>query len=146
MKRKEGGRTPSSHNVDFHSPSFQTRTVKYLFPLFCLLICLATPSFAQTAEKKPYIVYAEFVADTPVDLSDGSRWMMDKGDCFPIDMFKERHTKVILKLAGTTFMTPIYSVRILKDSEAERGRESYQKMVDNYFRTQAAKGKKEGAQ
>ncbi|RYD84120.1 MAG: hypothetical protein EOP84_06400 [Verrucomicrobiaceae bacterium] len=111
--------------------------MKYLLPLLCLLFSLITPSSGVAQEKKPYVVYAEFVADTQVDVSDGSKWKMDKGDCFPIHMFKDRQTKVVLQLAGATFMTDAYNVRILKDSEAERALKNYRKMVDNYLKTQA---------
>jgi hypothetical protein len=120
--------------------------VKHLLPLLFLLLLVITPSSVQAQEKKPYVVYAEFVADTPADVSDGSKWMMDKGDCFPIHMFKDRHTKVILRLADATFMTDAYSVRVLKDSEADRGQKSYQKMVDKYLKAQADRVKKEAGQ
>lgn len=116
--------------------------MKYIFPLLCLFAFIAAPSFAQTAEKKPYVVYAEFVADTPVDLSDGSKWVMDKGDCFPIHMYKERHTQVILKLADATFMTPVYTVRVMKPNEEKNAVEKYQKMVDNYLNARAKNLKK----
>lgn len=120
--------------------------MKFFLPLLCLLAFVVSPCSAQTKEKKPFVVYAEFVADTQVDLSDGSKWVMDKGDCFPIHMFKDSQTQVILQLAGATFMTPVYNVRILKPYEEKRAAESYHKMLDTYLKTQAENFKKESKQ
>ena len=49
-------------------------------------------------------MYAQLLENAQVTLSDGSEWAMDKGDCFPIDMFKEQQTKIVLKVGGSTFM------------------------------------------
>lgn len=116
--------------------------MKFLIPLLCLLALVVSPASAQTKEKKPYVVYAEFAADTPVDLSDGSKWIMDKGDCFPVHMFKDGQTTVVLKLADATFMTQAYNVRILKAYEEKRAAESYRKMLDTYLKAQAENFKK----
>lgn len=138
--------SPLVHSVDFPARPFHTSSVKFLLPLLCLLAFVASPCSAQTKEKekkKAFVVYAEFVTDAQVDLSDGSKWAMDKGDCFPVHMFKDSQTKVILQLADATFMTPVYNVRILKPYEEKRAAESYRKMLDTYLKTQAENFKKE---
>jgi hypothetical protein len=87
--------------VDFLPRILQRALVKSL--LLILVACSLVLAPAAAAEKKRYILYATVIADTPVDLEDGSRWMMDKGDSFPLLMFKEQQTKVVLQLAGTSF-------------------------------------------
>jgi hypothetical protein len=69
-----------------------------------------------------------------VDLSDGSKWAMDKGDCFPIYMYKERQTKVVLQLGAATFWTDSKRVRVMKDSETSDAVASYQKNLENYMK------------
>lgn len=83
---------------------------------------------AGAAEKKRYILYATFLGDTPVELSDGSRWMMDRGDSFPILMFKEQQTLVVLQFAGTQFPTETSRVKITP------GEQVTPEMVANYRR------------
>src|SRR4051812_30653439 len=76
-------------------------------PLLLMTVLLLAAATAPADEPKAprFVVYAQFIEDTKVTLDDGSHWAMDKGDCFPVDMFKEHQTKVILKLGGSTFMT-----------------------------------------
>jgi len=105
--------------------------VKILLPVLLIFSFLALVH-AQP-EKKRYIVYAEFQQDTMVDLSDGSKWAMDKGDCFPIYMFKERQTKVVLQLGAATFWTDATRVRIMTPAETEKAVVSYQKNLQNYM-------------
>lgn len=113
--------------------------MKCLLPLLSLLISALVPLSASAKEKKPYVVYAEFVENTPVELSDGAHWMMDKGDCFPIYMFKERQTKVVLQLGKATFWTDAARIRVVKDGEENKAMLSYQKMLDSYLKSRAAK-------
>ena len=58
---------------------------------------------------------------------------MDKGDCFPVEMFKEQQTKVVLKLGGATFPTETAKVRIMKDSEAGAAIQSYRKNLAQFL-------------
>lgn len=83
---------------------------------------------ALAAEKKRYILYATFLSDTPVELSDGARWMMDRGDSFPIAMFKEQQTVVVLQFAGSQFVTEASRVKITP------GEQVTPEMVANYRR------------
>ncbi len=113
--------------------------------LLVLLACawlVPTVLAADPKEPKHYVIYAQFLDNTPVDLSTGAKWMMDKGDCFPVFMFKEQQTKVILKLDTATFMTDTAKVRIMKDSETAAALASYQKNVAEFTKTQSAGWKK----
>ena len=60
--------------------------VKTLYLLLStLLLAVGLPLHAQATvrDQKPFELYAEFLEDTRVVLSDNAVWMMDKGDCFP---------------------------------------------------------------
>jgi hypothetical protein len=49
------------------------------------------------AEGKKIVLFAVLTEDTPVTLAEGPQWNMDKGDAFPVLMFKEQQTKVVLQ-------------------------------------------------
>ena len=68
-----------------------------LFSVFMLALSSALP--AQGAGKK-LLLFAMLTLDTKVELEDGAKWMMDKGDAFPVVMYKEAGTKLVLQLAG----------------------------------------------
>jgi hypothetical protein len=89
-------------------------------------------------EKRPYIIYAQFLQDTRVELSDGAVWMMDKGDCFPIHMFKEHQTKVVLKLASATFLVDAVNLKVLPEAQNDKALESYRKSLAQYLDNQPA--------
>lgn len=122
--------------------------------VFLLLLSLIALSsvFGDPKPKKPYVLYAQFTEQTQVELSTGAQWLMDKGDCFPVYMFKDRQTKAVLKLASATFVADASRLRIMKDSEAEAALESYRKNVDSFLKVQSenwqknapAPAKKEG--
>lgn len=118
------------------------------FPPFLLtFLFLAATVFAQGAEPKNhrFVLYAQFILDTKVHLDDGSEWAMDKGDCFPIDMFKEHQTKVVLKLGGATFMTDANRVRVMKEAEEAAALKSYRVTLDNYVKSKGDKWKQDAA-
>jgi hypothetical protein len=125
--------------------------MKILLPLVFSLLIAALPAFAANPEpattgsakaKKSFAIYAQFVEDTMVELSDGSTWMMDKGDCFPVYMFKDQQTNVILQLADSTFWTRVIHVRIMKEAERKIAEESYRKTVENYHKAKAKAGQR----
>ncbi len=99
---------------------------RVLFVFFFIAAQLAITGLC--VEKKRFILYATFLSDTPVELSDGSRWMMDRGDSFPILMFKEQQTVAVLQFAGTQFFTESSRVKITP------GEEVTPEMVANYRR------------
>jgi hypothetical protein len=86
------------------------------------------------AEGKAIVLFATMTEDTPVTLADGAQWMMDKGDSFPVLMFKEQQTKVLLQLAGTNFLAPMTSVRILEENQiTSEELAAYRRNVVNYL-------------
>ncbi len=115
--------------------------------LALLVLSLAVASATVTAapEKKPFVMYAQLLDAKEVHLSDGSIWMMDKGDCFPIHMYKEKRTIVVLQLASAQFAVEAYHVRLLKDNEAKDAEISYKKNVDNYWKAVAKRPKAQAA-
>src|SRR5580765_8846455 len=102
-----------------------------------LVLMLAVCAVSATA--KEFKLYAILVEDLPVELSDGARWMMDKGDVFPVFMYKESQTKIILQLAGANFMTETKRVRILEDDEIQAGLVNYRKNVETYLKSKSEK-------
>jgi hypothetical protein len=105
--------------------------------LFLASLLVATnPAFAQKT-KKDFKLYAQFTADTRVELSDGAMWMMDKGDTFPVVAYKNMQKNIVLQLGGTTFITETVRIRILKDSEVEAGLESYRKNVRAFLESKS---------
>jgi hypothetical protein len=114
-------------------------TVKTLYALlFTLLLAAALPLHAQTTVRaqKPFELYAQFLQDTRVELSDGAVWMMDKGDCFPVYMFKDHQTKVVLKLASATFQVDASNLKVLSEAENEAALVSYRKNLAQFLNKQ----------
>lgn len=98
----------------------------------------------QAAEKKHFVLYGMLTQDTPVQLAEGTRWMMDKGDTFPIVMFKEQQTKAVMQLAGTTFMTSAINVKVIEEKDVTPEQmATYRNNVQRYLEGQAAKWKTE---
>jgi hypothetical protein len=114
--------------------------------ILLVFIAVILACTAQAGEKKHFVLYAMLTADTPVQLAEGQRWMMDKGDTFPVVMFKEQQTKVVLQLAGTTFMAPAANVQVIeeKDVTAEQ-LATYRTNVQHYLDARAEKWKSEAA-
>ncbi len=114
---------------------------------FFTIVVLAC-STAGAAEKQAYVLYAALSENTPVEMADGSKWQMDKGDLFPVVMFKEQQTKVVLQLAGTTFLIRADRVKTVeaKDVTAEQ-MATYRNNVKTYIQNRSedwkakAKGK-----
>lgn len=109
-----------------------------------IFIALLLGCTVHAGEKKHYVLYAMLTTDTPVQLSDGARWMMDKGDTFPIVMFKEQQTKLILQLAGTTFITAAENVKVIEEKDVTPEQlATYRTNVQHYLDAQADKWKTE---
>ena len=107
--------------------------MKGLFRIL-LPVLLAFPAGARE-----YKLYAALLEDTPVELSDGARWLMDKGDVFPVLMFKDSQSNVVLQVAGANFMMETKRVRILEPKEVSAGLAVYRKTVETYLKTKAEK-------
>jgi hypothetical protein len=101
---------------------------------FTILLMLALGASART-----YTLYAMLTEDTKVELSDGAVWMMDKGDVFPVESFKNQQQNVLLRLAGAVFLTETARTRILKPEEVEAGMEIYRKNVRAYLESTSKK-------
>ena len=119
--------------VAFVADIRQCGTMKGLLRIFLLV------ALALTADAREYKLYAALTEDMPVELSDGAKWMMDKGDVFPVLMFKDSQTKVVLQLAGANFLTDTRRVRILENREVPAGLLVYRKTVEVYLKTKAEK-------
>ena len=79
----------------------------------------------------------------PVDLADGAQWMMDKGDTFPVIMFKEQQSKVMLQLAGTSFIIDAKHVKVIEEKDLKAGEiASYRRNVQTYIDTRSDQWKK----
>ncbi|HEY3898787.1 MAG TPA: hypothetical protein VGM54_09255 [Chthoniobacter sp.] len=115
------------------------------FILVFVLGC--TVSRAAEKEKKHFVLYAMFLANTRVQLTEGSEWIMDKGDTFPLMMFKEHGTKVVLQLSGTSFITSAANVRVIEEKDITPEQlASYRTNVEHYLDGQAEKWKAAQAQ
>jgi len=100
----------------------------------------------RAAEKKHFVLYATFTAQTRVQLTDGPIWLMDKGDTFPVIMYKDQQTKIVLQLAGTNFTTETANVKIIEDKEVTAQQlASYRINVQHYLDARAEKWKAEQA-
>jgi hypothetical protein len=97
---------------------------------------------AHAAEKKRFVLYAMFLANTRVTLADSSEWIMDKGDTFPVMMYKEHGTMIVLQLAGTSFLTSTANVKVLEEKEVTPEHlATYRTNVEHYLDSQAKKWK-----
>jgi len=94
---------------------------------------IATSTARSTARAYEFKLYATFIEETRVELSDGAVWMMDKGDVFPVVQYKNMQKNIILQLAGATFMTDTERVRIIKPEEVPAGIEKYRDNVRGYL-------------
>ena len=102
-----------------------------LFTL-CFLATIAAPMHA-----KEFKLYAILLEETQVELEDGARWLMEKGDVFPVVMYKDMRKNIVLQLAGTQFRTETKRVRILEPDEVAQGLENYRKNVQAYLDSKA---------
>jgi hypothetical protein len=112
--------------------------------LILSVLLLSLNAFALAQEKKRYVLYAMFTETTPVQLADGAKWQMDKGDTFPVVMFKDRQTKVILQLAGTTFMVGTDRIQTIEEENVtEAHLATYRANVSNYLESRSEKWKEQ---
>ena len=104
-----------------------------------LLTALGLTPALSGAAPGDFKLYATFIEDTRVELSDGAVWMMDKGDVFPIQAYKNMQKNVILQLAGATFTTDTSRIRVLKPEEVPAGIETYRNNVRAYLESTTKK-------
>ena len=114
--------------------------------LIFLLLLASTSAFAPAQEKKRFVLYGILLESIPVQLADGSRWEMDKGDTFPVVMYKEQRTKMILQLAGTSFLIAAEKVKVIEEKElTEALLATYRNNVANYLESRSKKMRAEMA-
>jgi hypothetical protein len=129
--------------IDFHQLPTKIPPAVHRF-ISSLLIVLALCATSVAQEKKRYVLYAAFLEATPVQLADGAKWIMDKGDTFPVAMFKEQQTKVVLQLAGTSFMTEASRVKTIEEKDVTPEQlATYRTNVQNYIDSQSERMKTE---
>lgn len=128
--------------VDFSRRATDSPARLKFFCLFLtLLVCVSAP--ARSGEKKRFALYAMLLETLPVDLADGAQWMMDKGDTFPVIMFKDEQTKIMLQLAGTSFIIETKRVKVIEEKDLKAGElASYRRNVQTYIDTRADQWKK----
>lgn len=110
--------------------------MKVLLAFLLLAFCTL-----QTVAGERVILYARLLEDLTVDLTDGSTWQMDKGDCFPVVAYKEAHTKLILRLAGANFVVSSEHAGIVSEKETPAAIERYRGTLQTYINGFSARWK-----
>jgi hypothetical protein len=114
--------------------------------LLIFIVSGLTLSPARSAEKKHYILFATLLEKTPVELADGAKWIMDKGDTFPVIMFKEGQTKVVLQLAGTSFWMDANRVKAVEEEDITPAQlATYRHNVETYISNRARQWKEQAS-
>ena len=113
-----------------------------LLLLLTSILLLAGPLHA--ADKKHFVLYAILTAEARVEMADGSHWIMDKGDTFPVVMYKDQQTKIVLQLAGTSFVVETAKVRTIEEKDITPEQlATYRNNVQHYIDGRAEKWKAE---
>jgi hypothetical protein len=103
-----------------------------------LLLALST---VQAGAGERVVLYARLLQDLNVQLTDGSTWQMDNGDCFPVVAYKESHTKLILRLGGAQFVVAGNHAVIVNDKETPAAIERYRVTLQTYINGFSARWK-----
>lgn len=102
--------------------------MKALFAILLFALCAV-----QASAGERVVLYAKLLQDLTVELTDGSKWAMEKGDCFPVIAYKESHTKLILRLASTSFVVAGDHAAIVSDKENPAAIERYRSTLQTYI-------------
>ena len=102
--------------------------MKALIAILFLALCSVQ---AHAGER--VVLYARLLQDLTVELTDGSRWQMEKGDCFQVVAYKESHTKLILRLASTNFVVAAEHAVIVSEKETPAAIERYRATLQTYI-------------
>jgi len=107
--------------------------------LLLLIATLLLPCALRAGEKKHFVLYATLNTETRVEMADGSHWIMDKGDTFPVIMFKEHQTKAILQLAGTSFWVDTDRLKLVEEKQITPEQlATYRHNVETYISKRAS--------
>ncbi len=110
--------------------------MKALLAILLLAFCTV-----QAGAAERVVLYARLLEDLNVELTDGSVWAMDKGDCFPVVAYKDAHTKLILRLAGATFVVAGNHAAIVNDKETPAAIDRYRATLQTYINGFSARWK-----
>lgn len=110
--------------------------MKPLIAVLLLALCSA-----QSGAAEHVTLYARLLEDLAVELTDGSKWAMEKGDCFPVVAYKESHTKLVLRLASTNFVVSSEHAAIVSDKETAAALERYRGTLQVYIEGFSARWK-----
>ena len=110
--------------------------MKALIAILFIALCSV-----QTFAGERVVLYAKLLQDLNVELTDGSKWAMEKGDCFPVVAYKESHTKLILRLASTSFVVAGNDAAIVSDKETPAAIERYRSTLQTYINGFSARWK-----
>ncbi len=110
--------------------------MKALLAILLLAFCTT-----QTRGSERVLLYARLLQDLTVELTDGSKWAMEKGDCFPVVAYKESHTKLILRLASTNFVVAGDDAAIVAEKETPAAVERYRTTLQTYINGFSARWK-----
>ncbi len=110
--------------------------MKALLAILLLALCTV---HSRAGER--VVLYARLLEDLTVELTDGSKWQMEKGDCFPVLAYKESHTKLILRLASTNFVVAGEHAAIVNEKETPASVERYRATLQTYINGFSARWK-----
>ncbi len=99
--------------------------------LIAILLFAWCGTQAFSAER--VVLYARLLQDLTVELTDGSKWAMEKGDCFPVVAYKESHTKLILRLASTNFVVAGDDAAIVSEKDTPAAIMRYRGTLQTYI-------------
>jgi hypothetical protein len=102
--------------------------VKALLAFLLLAICTA-----HAAAGERVVLYARVLENLNAELTDGSIWQIDKGDCFPVVAYIDSHTKLVLRLAGTQFLVLSKSAEIVSEKDTPAAITNYRVSLDAYM-------------
>lgn len=110
--------------------------MKALLAVLLLALCAL-----QAGAVERVVLYARLLEPLTVELSDGSRWQMEKGDCFPVVAYRDSHTKLILRLASTSFIVAEEHAAIVDEKGTPEAVQRYRATLQTYIDGFAARWK-----
>ena len=109
--------------------------------LMLAVVCLIEGR-ASAQAKKHYKLYAKLIGRLEAPLADGGHLQAEKGDVFPVIMFKEQQSKAVLQLAGTSFLiTTDWITQVEENELSPEEVASYRRNVQAYLDWRATQAK-----
>jgi len=118
----------AGESLIFHGRQGRLRVMKGLLALLTLAICTAHAAAGDRVQ-----LYARILENLNAELTDGTAWQIDKGDCFPVIAYKDSHTKLILRLASAQFLVLAKSAVIVSEKETPAAIEKYNISLNSYI-------------